>query len=415
MIDAAPGTPLPMKRVLLVADPVGGATSVQFELLCSLVHGLESRYKLSAYTPCCDPTRIRALHDAGCEVITPRPDGFALNRILQLRRNVNESMLWAESWTREALFQKNSKEAAESLIPGRFDYVVNLSMTVPVKSDLWWVLGTPLDQTLEGMAGANPIARLANALGHRAVTRLDGRVLNRILSQTMRVVANSPYLRELYRERGVPVEGVVYTLKDMTEFQPTLQPAQRDYVLLYIGKETDHLDFRALVDSGVRVVGFGSKVPAGTRLKRFTDSIEWLGRVSQKKLVELYANALFTLFPFTCEPMGLVPIESMACGTPVLTYGRQGPASTVLPNATGWLVDTPEQMVAKATEIWHRGTTGISKEACILRARQFSGIRMVDELVDWIEGACPVDQVVERITVPSWSSTGVGVPALGHA
>lgn len=382
---------LPMKRLLLVADPIGGATSVQFDILESLATGLGSRYELAVYTPFCDPRRAQALAELRCRLIGPGDGGFAVNRVLQGRGIGNESMLWAESWTREALMQRNTHEASTCLNPHQFDYTVNLSMTVPASSDLWWILGTPLDQTIRGMAGVNFYARMADRFAGRALVSLDGKVLHRIQSRTLRIVANSPYLRDLYCLRGVPVEGVVYTLKDMSEFQPATQSPRRDYVLLYVGKETGQLDLGALVDAGVRVVGFGGKIPTGTRLKRFTSSIEWLGSVSKRKLVDLYANALFTLFPFTCEPMGLIPIESMACGTPVLTYGRQGPATTVVNNSTGWLVNTPDEMVAKATNIWRRGDTGLCPDACVPRARSFSGRRMVDELASWIEGACPVD------------------------
>jgi glycosyltransferase involved in cell wall biosynthesis len=409
------GVTLPMKRLLLVTDPIGGSTSVQFEILGSLAKGLGSRYELTVYTPYCAPDRARALAESGCGLITPRADGFNYNRLLRARGRGNESMLWAESWTREALLGKNGWDASTCLRTHQSDYVVNLSMTVPAACDLWWILGTPLDQTIRGMAGANLVARMADALAGGLVTSLDGKVLQRIRARALRIVANSPYLRDLYRDRGFPVEGVVYTLKDLSEFQPTSPQPTRDYVLLYVGKELDHLDFPALLRAGVRVVGFGNKIPSGTRLNGLSDSIEWLGPVSHRKLIDLYANALFTLFPFTCEPMGLVPIESMSCGTPVLTYGRQGPASTVVNGSTGWLVNTPDEMVAKATEIWRRGDSGISPDPCILRARSFTGQRMVDELVDWIEGACPIEPPTARVANEPWEMTHVAPAAMGHA
>jgi len=405
-----------MKRLLLVADPVGGATSVQFDILDSLAQGLGSRYELTVYTPYCDSMRALALLESHCRLIVPQDGGFPMDRVLQARGGGNESMLWAESWIREALLQKNAQEASDSLRSHEFDYVVNLSMTVPVPSDLWWIMGTPLDRTIHGMASANVYARFADRFAGRALASLDTKVLERIRSKTLRIVANSPYLRDLYAARGLPVEGVVYTLKDLSEFRPTTPSPRRDYVLLYVGKETDRLDFRALVQAGVKVVGFGSKIPTGTKLKRLTKSIEWLGRVSKRKLVDLYANALFTLFPFTYEPMGLVPIESMACGTPVLTYGRQGPATTVVDNSTGWLVDTADEMVAKATTIWRRGETGLSPEACIQRAQIFSGRRMVSELASWIEGSCPVDGVSDFVSgSSSWEVNRASPALMGRA
>jgi glycosyltransferase involved in cell wall biosynthesis len=137
------------------------------------------------------------------------------------------------------------------------------------------------------------------------------------------------------------------------------------------------------------VIAFGNKIPVGMRLHEITRYIDFRGRVSRQELIHLYSHARFTLFPFTFEPMGLVPLESMACGTPVLTYNRQGPASTVVDGKTGWLVNTPEEMVAKAVELWHRWDLGISPEACVHRAKEFTVERSVHDLMSWINASLP--------------------------
>ena len=82
------------------------------------------------------------------------------------------------------------------------------------------------------MASANSIARMADLVAGRAVASLDASMLRRIQSRTKRIIANSPYLMDLYRQRGIPVEAVVYTLKDLSEFQPSTQSPSRDYALL---------------------------------------------------------------------------------------------------------------------------------------------------------------------------------------
>lgn len=404
-----------MKRLLLITDPIGGPTSVQHEIVSSLASGLRSRYELTVFTPFCDRDRASALADEGCRLITPPPAGFSFDRFLRGGERRNESMLWATSWIREALFRRNSTDAETVLKGLPVDYTVNLSMTVPARSDLWWILGTPLDQSIHGMASFNLIARMVDSAASGMVARMDSTVLHRIRSRSLRLLANSPYIQGLYRDRGFPVEGVVYTLKDLSGFRPTSEHPSRDYVLLYVGKELDSLDFQALARAGVRIVGFGNKVPAGTRMRKFVQSIEWLGPVSQSQLIDLYANALFTLFPFTCEPMGLVPIESMACGTPVLTYARQGPASTVLPGSTGWLVQGPDEMLAKATEIWSRRDSGISPARCVRRARDFIGQRMVDELVNWIEGFCSIDDKTRALDPRNWEGRRGKLAVMGSS
>ena len=94
-------------------------------------------------------------------------------------------------------------------------------------------------------------------------------------------------------------------------------------------------------------------------------NIEFLGRLSSSELVDAYSNALFTLFPFTHEPFGYVPLESMACGTPALTYNFQGPSEYVIDGYTGWLARSDDELVQKAAELWKKGyPSSYARELC---------------------------------------------------
>lgn len=375
-----------MRRLLIVVDPLGGSASVQLELLLSISKGLEHEYSLAAYTPHCARSMRRLLSDAGIQVYVPEYRNFALNRILERFGRSNESMLWAEGWLRDSIFHWNEMDAERRLRFESFDRVINMSSTVRFPADVWWVQGLPLDETLRGMANSNPLAAMAHVGAGYLVNWLDTRLLSRIKAVSRRVIVNSPFVRELYEARGINVDGVVYSVKDFKAFHPSTAHPTRDYVLLYVGKETEQLDFRTLRQAGVRVVGFGCKIPTATRMRGFTDWIEFRGFVSDQELASLYANAMFTLFPFTVEALGYVPIESMACGTPVLTYGRQGPGATVVDGVTGWFVKSADEMLAKALEIWRGGTRGITSDDCIERAKLFSVHRSVSGLLGWIEG-----------------------------
>jgi glycosyltransferase involved in cell wall biosynthesis len=76
------------------------------------------------------------------------------------------------------------------------------------------------------------------------------------------------------------------------------------------------------------------------------DGIEYLGEVSHGQKVELLQNARATLFPIEWEePFGLVMIESMACGTPVIAT-RWGAVPEVIEDGrSGIIVDHYHGMV----------------------------------------------------------------------
>ena len=68
------------------------------------------------------------------------------------------------------------------------------------------------------------------------------------------------------------------------------------------------------------------------------NGIEYLGEVNHGTKVELLQNARCTLFPIEWEePFGLVMIESMACGTPVIAT-RHGAVPEVIGDGTGGVI-----------------------------------------------------------------------------
>jgi glycosyltransferase involved in cell wall biosynthesis len=75
------------------------------------------------------------------------------------------------------------------------------------------------------------------------------------------------------------------------------------------------------------------------------DGIEYLGEVSHEEKIDLLQNARATLFPIKwSEPFGLVMIESMACGTPVIAT-RYGAVPEVIDDGrTGIIVDDHSEM-----------------------------------------------------------------------
>ncbi|HEY6429060.1 MAG TPA: glycosyltransferase, partial [Acidimicrobiales bacterium] len=52
-----------------------------------------------------------------------------------------------------------------------------------------------------------------------------------------------------------------------------------------------------------------------------------------------YANARLFVYAAHNEPLGLAPLEAMACGTPVVAVAEGGVAETVISGVTGYLVE----------------------------------------------------------------------------
>jgi glycosyltransferase involved in cell wall biosynthesis len=87
--------------------------------------------------------------------------------------------------------------------------------------------------------------------------------------------------------------------------------------------------------------------------------IEYIGEIGEGEKNEFLGHAGALIFPIDWpEPFGLVMIESLACGTPVIAY-RQGSVPEVITHGVdGWIVDTLEDAVEAA------GTASIDRRRC---------------------------------------------------
>ncbi|TML71541.1 MAG: glycosyltransferase family 4 protein, partial [Actinobacteria bacterium] len=80
------------------------------------------------------------------------------------------------------------------------------------------------------------------------------------------------------------------------------------------------------------------------------DGIEYLGEVSHGEKVELLQHARATLFPIEWEePFGLVMIESMACGTPVIAT-RWGAVPEVIEHGRSGIIVDDYRIIPAALE-----------------------------------------------------------------
>jgi glycosyltransferase involved in cell wall biosynthesis len=103
-------------------------------------------------------------------------------------------------------------------------------------------------------------------------------------------------------------------------------------------------------------------------------AITYLDQPTHEEKVRLYQGALATLFPIRWEePFGLVMVESMACGTPVIAFRRGSVPEVIRDGITGVICDTVEEAVAAVPTIGR-----LRRESCREHvADHFSAERMV--------------------------------------
>ena len=142
------------------------------------------------------------------------------------------------------------------------------------------------------------------------------------------IACSAHVARRIERHWGRTAE-VIYPFIDLERFEP--REGARDYYLLagaFAPYKRGDLAIEACRRIGARLVVAGSG-PQEQALRRLAGrAVDFVGWVSDDQLSELYSGAQALLFPGE-EDFGLMPLEAMAAGCPVVAYGRGGALETV--------------------------------------------------------------------------------------
>jgi glycosyltransferase involved in cell wall biosynthesis len=118
-------------------------------------------------------------------------------------------------------------------------------------------------------------------------------------------------------------------------------------------------------------------------------TVEFLGSVSDSELAGLYAGAKALIFSALDEDFGMVPVEAMAYGTPVIGLAQGGVLETMVDGKTGVLFENPEvESLKKAIRKFENGNekwrTETRKE-CYKQAEKFCKERFKREIKTFVE------------------------------
>jgi glycosyltransferase involved in cell wall biosynthesis len=167
------------------------------------------------------------------------------------------------------------------------------------------------------------------------------------------------------------------------------KPAEDYYLavsaLVEYKRISDAVSFCTLSGRKLKVVGLG---PEFKRLKAMAGpTVEFCGRVSEFELRDLYARCRGVLMPGE-EDFGIVPVEALASGKPVVALGRGGVLESIpigQPRC-GFLYDRPGPgSLASAVQELERSEANISPIALRYAAKQFSEERFLVEMSEQID------------------------------
>jgi glycosyltransferase involved in cell wall biosynthesis len=199
---------------------------------------------------------------------------------------------------------------------------------------------------------------LLNRLGVPFVTTLHGRLDLPGLGDVMRRFPDAPFVSISEHQRR-PVRdanwcGTTYHGLPLEMFRPAFEPGS---YLAFLGRLTAEKGPETAIRIA-RAAGMplhiAAKVPRGDRayfkqkLEPLIDGdqVRLIGEVNDKAKQGVLAGAAALLFPIDWpEPFGLVMIEAMACGTPVIAFRSGSVPEVVDDGLTGFIVDGEAEAV----------------------------------------------------------------------
>ena len=148
---------------------------------------------------------------------------------------------------------------------------------------------------------------------YEELTRLYRKLIDR---QNVRsasfTIASCYHIRERMIESYEVYPNVIYCAVDENVFRP--MRVKKKYQIFYVGSPTVWEDGYDLAKEAIELIP--------SEIRPALEIVSWKKengqRLSEKELVRIYSESLVTLCPSRMETFGLVPLESMACGVPVI-------------------------------------------------------------------------------------------------
>jgi glycosyltransferase involved in cell wall biosynthesis len=137
----------------------------------------------------------------------------------------------------------------------------------------------------------------------------------------------------------------------------------------------------------LKIVGTGKEEKSLKKLASQSKNIEFLGSVSDQELHRFYEGARGLIFCALDEDFGMVPVEAMSHGTPVIALAQGGVLETVIDGKTGVFFREPtvESLAGALGRFEKLGESEKLGEHCRKQAEKFGTERFKRELLAFID------------------------------
>ena len=197
--------------------------------------------------------------------------------------------------------------------------------------------------------------------------------------------ADKPYV--LFVGRMTRQKGLLYLLKAAAKLDPDAQ-------LVLCAGDADTPEMKAELEGLV------------DNLKQTRSGVVWIPQmISREEAIALYSQATVFCCPSIYEPFGIINLEAMACGTPVVASAVGGITEVVVDGETGFLVDPdlsdvfphdPKDADAFATRLAD-GINKLIRDPVLAKKMGQAGRLRVEKKFSWQSIAVQTKELYEKL------------------